>query len=292
MSGPMLRRVLAPNPGPLTGEGTNTWILGQGTGVAVIDPGPDDARHLAALLGALAPGEGVGAIVVTHAHRDHSAGAAALAAATGAPVHAFGGAMSGRNGAQEARGVAAGAGDEGRDEGFAPDLRLADGDQIAGPGWRLIARHTPGHMGGHLCLDAGEVLFSGDHVMGWSTTVVAPPDGCMGDYMASLRELAGGGWRRMLPGHGLAVEDWRGRVAGLIAHREGREAAILAALAAGGAMGATALAGRVYAGLAPALLPAAARNVLAHLLDLEARGAVAAQAPGPADLALAWRRTG
>ena len=273
-----LRRVLAPNPGPLTGPGTNSYIVGHGT-VAVIDPGPDDPAHLGALEAALGPGEQIGHVVVTHAHRDHSPLARVLAARWGAPVAAFGDARAGRNPALEAFGDLGGG--EGVDNDFAPDLRLADGAVLEGAGWRLEAIWTPGHMGNHLCLRWGDVVFSGDHVMGWATSVVSPPDGDMAAYMASLGRLAGLRARVFHPGHGAPVADPGARVAELIAHRQGREAQILAALAPE-PQSIRAVTAQVYAGLAPGLVPAAERNVLAHLIDLCARGLARAEpAPSP-----------
>ncbi|MGY6410052.1 MAG: MBL fold metallo-hydrolase [Alkalilacustris sp.] len=281
-----VRRVLAPNPGPLTGAGTNSYILGSGT-VAVIDPGPDDPAHLAALEAALARGERVGQIVVTHAHLDHSPLARVLGGRWGVPVAGFGDALAGRNPALAALGDLGGG--EGVDTGFMPDLRLEDGAVLEGPDWRLEAIWTPGHMGNHLCLRWGDVVFSGDHVMGWATSVVSPPDGDMGAYMASLERLAGLRARVFLAGHGDPVTDPAARVAALIAHRRGREAQILAALGSA-PMGVAALTRQVYAGLAPNLVPAARRNVLAHLIDLCARGrACALPAPGPDALFTAGR---
>ncbi|MGY6635488.1 MAG: MBL fold metallo-hydrolase [Alkalilacustris sp.] len=273
-----VRCVLAPNPGPLTGAGTNSYILGAGA-VAVIDPGPDDPAHLAALEAALGPAERISHIVVTHAHRDHSPLARVLAARWGASVAAFGDARAGVTPAIAALGDLGGG--EGVDDAFAPDLILADGAVLEGAGWRLVAHWTPGHMGNHICLQWGDVVFSGDHVMGWATTVVSPPDGDMAAYMASLDRLAGLGARVFYPGHGAPVADPAARLAELIAHRRAREAQILAALTAA-PQDIPALTARVYAGLAPGLVPAAARNVLAHLIDLCGRGlAVAHPAPGP-----------
>lgn len=277
-AGGALRRVLAPNPSALTGTGTNTWLLSDAASgeVTVIDPGPDDPRHLAAILAALLPGSRVTQIVVTHAHADHAGLAPALARATGAPVMAFGPAEAGRDPLLErlaAEGLTGGG--EGAAPGFAPDLRLAGGDRLAAGGGVLEVLHTPGHFAGHLCLALGDVLFSGDHVMGWSTTLVSPPDGDMGAYMASLDRLASVAWRRLLPGHGPAVEDPASRIADLVRHRRTREAAILAALAEGPA-GLQALTARVYADTPPALHPAAARNAFAHLVDLWRRDRVRA----------------
>lgn len=273
-SDPPLRCLVAPNPSPLTGAGTNTWIVGA-SALAVIDPGPDDPAHLAAILGALAPGQHIAHILVTHAHRDHSALAARLGALTGAPTHAFGTATEGRSAVMQALADRLSVEGEGLDRSFDPDLRMAEGDSLSGPDWTLRALHTPGHLGGHLCLALGETLFTGDHVMGWSSSIVSPPDGDMTDYMASLRRLEGTLWSRFLPGHGDPIPDPARRLADLIAHRESREAQILAALAEAPAR-IPDLTARVYAGTPPHLLPAAARNVLAHLVDLESRNLITA----------------
>jgi hydroxyacylglutathione hydrolase len=258
----------------MTHTGTNTWIVGQGR-VAVIDPGPAIARHLQAILAALDPGETVSHILVTHAHADHSALAPALQAATGAPVLAFGGATSGRS--PRMAGFDAGiGGGEGLDHGFAPDTLLADGDIVSGSDWHLQALHTPGHIGGHLCLALGTQVFTGDHVMGWAPSLVSPPDGDMAAYMASLARLASDRWTRFLPGHGDVVEDPAGRLTALTAHRRTREAQILQALTEAPAT-LPALVARIYADTPPALHPAARRNALAHLIDLTDRGLTTAQ---------------
>ncbi|MFN0115292.1 MAG: MBL fold metallo-hydrolase [Paracoccaceae bacterium] len=275
-----LRVVLAPNPSPLTGAGTNTYLLGQGA-VAVIDPGPALPSHLDAILGALAPGERIGHILVTHAHHDHSGLARPLAARSGAPVCSFGRPDGARTPAMAALAAAGLAGGEGVDGDFAPDERIADGDEVSGDGWRLRALHTPGHLGDHLCLLWKATAFSGDHVMGWSTSLVAPPDGDMGAYMTSLDRLAAARPARLWPGHGEPVEDAPARIAELARHRRGREAQILAALADAPGIPAD-LARRVYRDTAPALLPAAELNVLAHLIDLLERNLVSAdRRPGP-----------
>lgn len=273
-SDPPIRTLLAPNPSPLTGAGTNSWLVGA-TALAVIDPGPDDPSHLAAILDAVGPGQHISHILVTHAHRDHSALAPRLAAATGAPVLAHGTATEGRSPLMASLAPRLPATGEGLDLAFAPDRRLADGDTVAGPDWSLTVLHTPGHLGGHLCLALGETLFSGDHVMGWSTSIVSPPDGDMGAYMASLHRLATRDWRCFLPGHGDPVETPAARVQDLIAHRLGREAQILQALA-GGPAGIPELTARIYTEIPPHLLPAAERNVFAHLIDLASRNRVAA----------------
>ena len=287
-AGLRVRRIVATNPSPLTGPGTNSYILGEGR-VAVIDPGPALPAHLDALTGALGPGERVTAILVTHAHLDHSALAPALARATGAPVYAAGRAEDGRSpqmAALAASGLAGGG--EGLDRAFVPDARLTDGAALEGDGWRIAAVATPGHLPTHLCFDAGAVLFSGDHVMGWATSIVSPPDGDMAAYMASLARLRACGAGRFLPGHGAAIDDPPARVAELTAHRRAREAAILAALTPAG-LSAAEVAAAVYTDIPPALLPAAERNVLAHLIDLATRGLAATE--DPPGIAARYRRT-
>lgn len=274
---PGLRRVLAANPSAFTGPGTNTYILGEGR-VALIDPGPADAAHLAAVLGALRPGEHVEAIIVTHSHRDHSGLAQDIARRLRAPVLAFGDSAAGRNPALA--GLADLGGGEGVDDDFAPDVILADGDSLSGPDWEIRAHHTPGHLGNHLCLQWGDTLFSGDTAMGWSTSIVSPPDGDMTAYMASLDRLTSLAPRMLWPGHGAAVDDGAARIAQLAAHRRQREQQIRLALAERPGS-ARMLAERIYQDLPAGLLPAAERNVLAHLLDLHARG-LAHAAPTPA----------
>ena len=279
---PMVRRILAPNPSPLTGPGTNSYLVGQGSSLALIDPGPALPAHQAALLAALRPGEAIRHILITHAHRDHSALAPAMAQATGAPVLAFGGALSGRSAVMQ-RLAAAGltGGGEGADLTFRPDILLADGEQVTGDGWTVTALHTPGHMGGHLCFALGDLLFSGDHVMGWSSTLVSPPDGDMGAYIAALTKLAQHRWQQFLPGHGAAITDPATRIADLTRHRHARELAILQALRAGPMTPAT-LTARIYTDTPPPLMPAAQRNVLAHLIDLAIRNLISADpAPRP-----------
>ena len=272
-----LRLVRAPNPSPMTHTGTNTWLVGDGE-VAVIDPGPEDDAHLDAILAALGPGERVGHILVTHAHRDHSPLARRLAARTGAPVCAAGD-MAGRRRPVMARLAEAGRveGGEGVDAGFAPDIVLEEGAVVSGPGWRLTALATPGHTADHLAFAWGDALFSGDHVMGWASSLVSPPDGDLAAFMASCRRLAATPPRVCYPGHGDPVTDPAGRLDWLIAHREAREAQILAALAAGPGRTPRALAEAIYTETPPALLPAATRNVLAHLIALWEAGRVSAE---------------
>jgi glyoxylase-like metal-dependent hydrolase (beta-lactamase superfamily II) len=256
----LIRRVLAPNPGPFTFRGTGTYIVGHGR-VAVIDPGPDLPAHLEALLQALA-GETVTHILITHTHIDHSPAAAALKAATGAPTYGFG--PHGHQGET---------GESGADLAFLPDQRLLDGDAVAGPGWRLTAIHTPGHASNHLCFALAEerALFSGDHVMGWSTTVVAPPDGDMAAYMRSLDRLAQRQDEVYWPTHGGPIRAPGRHLQALIDHRLARRRAVLGALKQA-PMRPEALVAEVYPGLDPWLRQAAAQSLLAHLLELAEMG--------------------
>ena len=267
---PGLRRIVARNPSPFTFKGTGTYVVGHGD-VAVIDPGPDIAEHVEALVQGLG-GERVSHILVTHTHRDHSPAAAALKEMTGAPTCGFGPHAGGRRGDTAV--------EEGGDWDFAPDIVLKDGDTVAGHGWRFEAVHTPGHTSNHLCFalaDSG-ILFSGDHVMGWSTSVIAPPDGDMAAYMASLDKLLGRRDAVYWPTHGPAIDDPQRHVRAFIAHRREREAGILDCLGAGiGRI--DAMVDRLYVGLAPGLRRAAGRSVQAHLVDLCARGVVAADGP-------------
>ena len=273
---PGLRRLTAPNPSPMTYRGTNTYLLGE-TEVAVIDPGPDDPDHMDAILAALAPGARIGAILVTHSHRDHSPLARALSQATGAKVLAAGPSDWGRS-AIMAELAAQGriGGGEGVDHDFDPDERIAEGDSLVGGWGEIVVLATPGHMANHLSFGWNGALFTGDHVMGWSTSLVSPPDGDMGAFMASCRRLAHRDDRVYYPGHGDPVAAPQTRITELIAHREGREAQILAALSDRGASTAADLAARLYIDLSPVLLPAAKRNVLAHLIDLAERNLITA----------------
>lgn len=253
-------RVTASNAGPFTFAGTNTYVVGT-RDVAVIDPGPDDPRHHAALLTALA-GRTVTAVLLTHTHRDHSAGARAFATAVAAPLLFEGPHRPGRPDAPGEHRPPSPSGDY----DTLPDRRLADGDAIQGEGWRLIALATPGHAANHLAfaLPEEETLFSGDHVMAWSTTVVAPPDGRMVDYMAALDRLKRRRDRVYWPGHGGAVTNPIRHVSALTAHRRARAKAILGALTRG-AETVPDLVARLYPGLKDGLRPAAGASTLAQL---------------------------
>jgi glyoxylase-like metal-dependent hydrolase (beta-lactamase superfamily II) len=264
---PLIRRVLAPNPGPFTFTGTGTYIVGSGT-VAIVDPGPNDPDHIAALLAAVG-GESVSHIVVTHTHRDHSPAAIAVKAATGALVVGCARLVLDDHGPRA---------DAGFDATYAPDSVLVDGESVTGPGWMLTALHTPGHTSNHLCFALAQehALFTGDHVMGWSTTVVAPPDGDMAAYIASLRRLLDRDDAVYYPTHGAPVTEPQRFVRGLITHRKQRENQILARLADGAAT-VPAMVATMYAAVDPRLHPAAGLSVTAHLIDLAARGVVAQQ---------------
>ncbi len=270
---PGLRRIVAPNPSPMTWRGTNTYLLGA-RDIAVIDPGPVSRAHQEAILAALRPGQRISHIVVTHTHVDHSPLAAPLARETGAPVLAFGGPEAGRSAVMRSLAEAGmTGGGEGIDVNFHPDRCLVDGEVIAGPDWQLEVIHTPGHLGNHIALGWGEACFTADHVMGWASSLVSPPDGDLTDFMASCQRLRARPWRRFHPGHGAPVEDPGARLDWLIGHRLSREAAILALLAEGPAT-ARLLAARIYTETPPALLAAAERNVFAHLVDLSGRSRV------------------
>lgn len=263
---PGIRRIVARNPGPFTFKGTGTYVVGAGE-VAVIDPGPDLSEHIEAVLAALA-GEQVTHILVTHTHRDHSPAAGAIKTATGAPTYGFGPHAGGKRGEP---GI-----EEGGDWDFVPDIVVADGDEIVGSNWRFEALHTPGHTSNHLCFalpDSG-VLFSGDHVMGWSTSVIAPPDGDMAAYMASLDKLLARQDLVYWPTHGPAITEPHRHVRAFIAHRREREAAIIDCLKSG-IDSVPGMVERLYIGLDPRLRGAAGRSVLAHLIDLIDRDIVA-----------------
>jgi len=263
---PLIRRVLAYNPSPFSYTGTQTYIVGTGE-VAVIDPGPlgDDPAHVEALIRILA-GEKIVAIMCTHTHRDHSPAAAPLAAATGAPVIGCAPLVLEDDGPRA---------DASFDATYVPDRILADGESVSGPGWTLTAVATPGHTSNHLCfaLQQEKALFSGDHVMGWSTSVVSPPDGDMAAYMRSLALLMERDDEVYYAAHGAPIENPRRLVRGMMGHRKQREGQIIRLLDAGVGHIPDMVAS-MYKGVDKRLHPAAGRSVLAHLIDLRDRGVV------------------
>ena len=267
---PGVRRVMADNPGPFTFKGTMSYIIGRGK-VAIVDPGPLDERHAEALLEAVR-NETVTHIFVTHTHRDHSPGVPAIKRATGATVYAEGPHRAARPlhiGEHNPL-------DSSGDRDFMPDVMLKDGEVVEGDGWRVEAVTTPGHTANHMAYALADknVLFSGDHVMGWATSIVAPPDGAMSDYMASLNKLSRRGETTYFPGHGPAIPDAPRFVSYYILHRKAREASILHRLSKGEADIPT-MVRAIYIGIDPRLTNAAGYSVLAHLEDLVARGIVA-----------------
>jgi glyoxylase-like metal-dependent hydrolase (beta-lactamase superfamily II) len=262
---PLVRRVLAPNPSPFTYHGTQSYVIGTGD-LAVIDPGPADEAHLAALAEAIA-GRPVVAILCTHTHRDHSPAARPLADLTGAPIVGCA-PLALRDDGPRA--------DAAFDPDYAPDQVLLDGEQVMGQDWTLTAIATPGHTSNHLCfaLEEEGALFSGDHVMGWSTSVVSPPDGDMTAYLASLERLMGRSDTVYYPAHGDPIPEPQRFVRHMLGHRRMREGQILRLLDRDGALAISDLVAAMYVGLDPRLLGAAGRSVLAHLLDIEGRGLV------------------
>lgn len=273
---PGVARVTAPNPSPFTFHGTNSYLVGADT-LAVIDPGPDDEAHLLALLKAIA-GRPVSHILVSHTHADHSPLAARLARETGATVLAEGP----HRPARPLRIGEVNPLDASGDTAFSPDATLADGETVQGDGWALTAVHTPGHAANHaaFALEGTGILFSADHVMAWSTSIVAPPDGAMADYMASLDKLLQRDDRMFLPGHGGPVTQPAAFMRGLKAHRGMRERAILERLKAGDRT-IPEMVAAIYRDTDPRLHGAAGLSVLAHLEDLVAHGAVTAEAGEP-----------
>jgi len=250
---PGIRRLVAPNPGLMTCHGTNTYLLETGEGLAVVDPGPDDPAHVERILAVA--GAPIRAILLTHTHQDHVGALRALREATGATLYAW---------------------HAPADPAGAPDTPLHDGDRVGA--WQAL--HTPGHAPDHLCYAGPDgILLSGDHVMGWSTTVVSPPSGDMSAYFSSLERLLGREDRVYLPGHGPPIPDPRGFASALLRHRQGREATIRAALGEQ-PMPVHALADAVYPGLQSGLRRAAERSITAHLLKLRDEGAAAETASG------------
>lgn len=275
---PGVRRVMCNNPGPFTFKGTMSYIVGRGK-VAIVDPGPADSTHIKALLDAVR-GETVTHIFVTHTHRDHSLAVPAIKAATGATVYAEGPHRAarplhiGENNPLDSSG----------DRDFTPDVRLKDGEVVEGDGWAMEGITTPGHTANHMAfaLKGTPTLFAGDHVMGWATSIVAPPDGAMSDYMASLQKLAKRDEQLYLPGHGPAISQAQRFVHYYILHRKAREDSILHRLEKGETDIST-IVRASYIGIDPRLIPAAGMSVLAHLEDMVARGLVATDGPPSID---------
>jgi glyoxylase-like metal-dependent hydrolase (beta-lactamase superfamily II) len=261
---PLVSRVLAPNPSAFTYTGTQSYVVGRANDVAVIDPGPDDAEHLDALMT-------VAAIMCTHTHRDHSPAAAPLSKLTDAPVIGCAPLTLEDDGPRA---------DAAFDAAYRPNHVLVDGEVVRGQGWTLEAVATPGHTSNHLCFDLREekALFTGDHIMGWSTTVVSPPDGNMADYLRSMQRLVDRDDKVYYPAHGEPVKNPQQWARGMLGHRKQREMQILRHITQSEVQGATItdMVAAMYKGLDTRLHPAAARSVLAHLLDLAERGMVRA----------------
>jgi glyoxylase-like metal-dependent hydrolase (beta-lactamase superfamily II) len=271
---PLVRRIVAGNSGPFTFTGTCSYIIGREE-VAILDPGPDRPEHVAALLGAVR-GERVGHVVVTHTHTDHSPAARAVAAATGASIVGCGPHIAARELADGETNSMEGSGDL----QYRPDAQMRERDVVSGPGWTLTAHETPGHTMNHLVFSLAEenAVFSGDHVMGWSTTFIGPPDGSMARYMASLERMRRLAATLYWPGHGGPVREPQRYLRALIHHRRQREAAILARIG-GGDRTVGEIASSVYPGLAPALMGAARLSIFAHLEDLVGRGLALTDGP-------------
>ena len=267
---PMIRKVMCENPSPFTFTGSGTYIVGCGT-VAVIDPGPLSDPHVQAVLDAVT-GETVSHIMVTHTHADHSPAAAPLKEATGAPTYAYGPHGSGMDDDVQV--------EEDGDMDFAPDVEIRDGDVIKGQGWTMEAVFTPGHTSNHMCFAFAQenALFSGDHVMGWSTTVVSPPDGNMKAYMANLDKLRARAEAVYYPTHGLPIRDPGPFLTALIAHRRAREDQIAACLG-DGISDIHDMVARMYVDMDKRLHPAAAKSVLAHLVHMVETGRAGVEGP-------------
>ena len=259
---PLIRRVIANNPSAFTFHGSGTYIIGRGN-VAVIDPGPLVPEHIAAIMKAL-DGETISHILITHTHRDHSPGAEPLKQLTGAKTYGFGPHGGGKPDMEL---------EEGGDMDFVPDVKINDGDIIEGDGWSMEAIHTPGHLSNHICFGLREekTLFTGDHVMGWSTTVVSPPDGDMSSYMTSLEKLLPLDYHTYWPTHGPAITETKPFVEALIAHRHDRMDQIRTCLA-DGPLGIPDMVKRMYTDVPEFLHPAAARSVYAHILHMRDGG--------------------
>jgi len=268
---PGVQRIVANNPGPFTFKGTNTYLLGQGQDVALVDPGPEDDAHFEAVMRALG-GRRITGIIITHTHRDHIDGLPRLKAETGAPVYGFG--RKARNPGEITKSASGG---ESNDEDFVPDVALTDGSRLEGDGFALTALFTPGHAPDHLCfaIEGTGILLSGDHVMGWNTSVVAPPEGNMVAYMSSLDKLLAREDAVFLPGHGGRIEQPQRVVKAFIMHRKMREQAILDCIR-NGSTTVSEIVATVYKGLDPRLVRAASLSIAAHVESLVERGLVTA----------------
>ena len=278
---PGVARLVANNPGPFTFKGTNTYLVGVGKDLVLIDPGPEDAAHRDAVLAAIGSRQ-VSHILITHTHRDHVDGLPALIAATGAKTAGFG-----RRAPQPGVKRTSASGGEYVDQDFVPDVQLQHGGRLAGDGWAFTALHTPGHAPDHLSfeLEGTGVLFSGDHVMGWNTSVVAPPEGSMADYLRSLELLGERADRVYFPGHGGRVVEPQRLVKAFLLHRRMREQAILDCIRSGTNTVRT-IVPAIYRDLDPKLLKAASLSVLAHVEHLISRGLVRCDPPLSVDRAL------
>jgi len=278
---PGVVRLVANNPSHFTFKGTNTYIVGKGAELALIDPGPDAADHHQAILTAIGRRR-LSHIFITHTHRDHTDGLAALVVATGAKTAGFG-----RQALQRGTKRTSPSGSEYVDQDFMPDVLLTDRSRVAGDGWALTAVHTPGHAPDHLCfeLEGTGILFSGDHVMGWNTSVVAPPEGNMGDYLRALELLGERTDRVYFPGHGGQVDEPQRLVKAFLLHRRMREQAILDCIRSG-TNTVQAIVPVIYRNLNPKLLNAASLSVLAHVEHLISRGLVHCDGPLSADRVL------
>lgn len=267
---PLIRRVIANNPSAFTFHGSGTYIIGRGN-VAVIDPGPLDAEHIAAIMKAVG-GETISHILITHTHRDHSPGAEPLKRLTGAKTYGFGPHGGGKPDMEL---------EEGGDMDFVPDVKINDGDIIEGDGWTMEAVHTPGHLSNHICFGLREekTLFTGDHVMGWSTTVVSPPDGDMSNYMTSLEKLLPLDYHTYWPTHGPAITDTKPFVEALIAHRHDRMDQIRSCLT-DGPLSIPDMVKQMYTDVPEFLHPAAARSVYAHILHMREGGELTSDGAG------------
>jgi glyoxylase-like metal-dependent hydrolase (beta-lactamase superfamily II) len=269
---PLITRVIADNPGPFTYTGTGVYIIGAGPSVCVIDPGPTTEKHVAAIDRAL-EGKTVSHVLVTHHHVDHSPLAAPLAAKHGCQVYGYGLQPA----PPEAGEVKLEAGD---DLTFKPDVEIRDGHRFEGPDWTINTLHTPGHTSNHLCfaLEEENCLFSGDHIMGWSTSVVSPPDGDMGDYLASLNRVLDQDFDVIRPTHGAAITDVRTFVQAYIDHRMAREAQIIGAIGSG--LGQISdIVASLYKDVDKRLHPAAAHSVLSHIIHMRKTGRVTCEGP-------------